>query len=81
MKSHESTIGSVGDRGRCRMMSRSGLLNPSAVAGKPSVTKFTHRSCTGHKVSGMPNAAAMKMHTTSPMFEETMYRMNALVLA
>ena len=74
-------MGSVGDRGRCRMISLSGLLNPSAVAGKPSVTKFTHKSCTGHKVSGMPNAAAMKIHTTSPMFEETMYRIKALVLS
>ena len=63
------------------MISLSGLLNPSAVAGKPSVTKFTHKSCTGHKVSGMPNAAAMKIHTTSPMFEETMYRIKALVLS
>ena len=53
MKSHESTIGSVGDLGRCRMMSRSGLLNPSAVAGKPSVTKFT-QSCTGTKSPACP---------------------------
>ena len=36
--------GLVGLLGRCRMMSASGVLNPSAVAGSPSVTRFTHSS-------------------------------------
>ena len=43
-------------RGRLRMISRSGGLKPSAVAGRPSVTRFTHRSCTGFNTSGMPAA-------------------------
>ena len=36
------------------MMSASGGLNPRAVAGSPSVTRFTHSSCTGFSTSGMP---------------------------
>lgn len=43
------------------MMSRSGGLNPKAVAGKPSVTKFTHNNCTGIKASGIPRAAVRKI--------------------
>jgi hypothetical protein len=31
-------------------------------------------------VSGIPSTAATKMHTTSPIFDEIMYRMNCLVL-
>jgi hypothetical protein len=31
--------------GRTDMMSLSGLLKPSAVAGRPSVTRLTHSSC------------------------------------
>ena len=78
---HASTMESSGRRGRRRMMSPSGLLNPSAVAGSPSVTRLTQSSWIGESVSGMPSAAATKMHTTSPMLEETMYRMNCLVLS
>lgn len=65
-KSHLSTIGSSDRRGRRCMMSCSGLLKPRAVAGRPSVTKLTQSSWTGHSVSGRPNAAAIKMQTTSP---------------
>ena len=36
------------------MMSKSGGLNPRAVAGKPSVTRLTHKSCTGINASGRP---------------------------
>lgn len=43
------------------MMSRSGGLNPRAVAGKPSVTKLTHSSWTGIKASGIPRAAVRKI--------------------
>lgn len=43
------------------MMSRSGGLKPRAVAGKPSVTRFTQRSCTGIKASGRPRIAVRKM--------------------
>lgn len=41
-------------RGLLRMMSLSGGLKPSAVAGSPSVTRFTHSSCTGFSTSGRP---------------------------
>lgn len=55
------------------MISLSGGLNPKAVAGGPSVTKLTQRSCTGIKPSGMPKAAVKNIHATSPMFEDIMY--------
>lgn len=51
------------------IISRSGGLKESAVAGKPSVTKLTQRSWTGIRASGTPNAAAKKIDTTSPMLE------------
>lgn len=43
------------------MMSRSGGLKPRAVAGKPSVTRFTQSSCTGIRASGRPRIAVRKM--------------------
>lgn len=43
------------------MMSRSGGLKPSAVAGKPSVTRLTHSSWTGIRASGIPSAAVRKI--------------------
>ena len=52
---------SEGPRGALSMMSRSGGLKPSAVAGSPSVTRFTHSSCTGISASGTPSAAVRKM--------------------
>ena len=52
------------DRGALSIMSKSGGLNESAVAGKPSVTKLTHKSCTGISASGTPRAAAKKIETT-----------------
>lgn len=54
-------------------MSTSAGLKPRAVAGGPSVTKFTHRSCTGIIHSGIPNAAVKNMDITSPTFEDIMY--------
>ena len=57
-------------RGGFCMMSGSGGLKPSAVAGGPSVTRFTHSSCTGERPSGMPSIAVKKIDATSPMFEE-----------
>lgn len=56
--------------------SLSGGLNPKAVAGGPSVTRFTHKSWTGISPSGMPIAAVRKMQATSPIFEEIMYLHN-----
>lgn len=55
------------------MASMSGGLKDSAVAGGPSVTRFTQSSCTGIKPSGMPNAAVKKIDATSPMLEEMRY--------
>ena len=43
------------------MMPMSGGLKPRAVAGSPSVTRFTQRSWTGMRASGMPRAAVRKM--------------------
>lgn len=54
-------------------MSRSGGLKPRAVAGGPSVTRFTQRSCTGIRPSGMPKAAVRNIDATSPMFDEIIY--------
>jgi hypothetical protein len=55
---------SFDDLGGLSIMSKSGGLKPKAVAGKPSVTKLTHNSCTGIKASGKPKAAVKKIHTT-----------------
>ena len=43
------------------MMSTSGGLKLSAVAGGPSVIRLTHKSCTGIRASGIPSAAVRKM--------------------
>lgn len=39
------------------IMSKSGGLKPRAVAGRPSVTRLTHKSWTGIRASGRPRAA------------------------
>lgn len=54
-------------------MSLSGGLNPNAVAGGPSVTRFTHRSWTGIRPSGIPKAAVKNIEATSPIFEDIIY--------
>lgn len=43
------------------MISKSGGLKPRAVAGRPSVTRFTHNNCTGIRASGRPRAAVRKI--------------------
>jgi hypothetical protein len=60
-------------RGGFRIISTSAGLKPRAVAGGPSVTKFTHKSCTGIIHSGIPNAAVKKMDITSPTLDDIMY--------
>lgn len=60
-------------RGGFLIISTSAGLNPRAVAGGPSVTKFTHSSCTGIMHSGIPRAAVKNMLITSPMFDDIMY--------
>ena len=52
---------SLGFLGGFFMISRSGGLKPRAVAGSPSVTRFTHRSWTGIRASGIPRAAVRKI--------------------
>ena len=59
--SHPEMSGSLGERGGFCIMSRSGGLNPRAVAGSPSVTRLTQRSWTGIRASGMPSAAVKNM--------------------
>lgn len=60
-KSHPLINGSFARLGGFFMISTSGGLKLKAVAGGPSVIKFTQRSCTGIKASGIPNAAVKKM--------------------
>jgi len=55
------------------MISLSGGLKPKAVAGGPSVTRLTQRSCTGIRPSGIPKADVRNIDATSPMFEEIIY--------
>lgn len=55
------------------MTSISAGLKPKAVAGGPSVTKLTHKSCTGIIHSGIPNAAVKNIDMTSPTFDDIMY--------
>ena len=63
-RSHPVMSPSEGFLGGLFMMSRSGGLKPRAVAGSPSVTRFTHSSCTGISASGRPSAAVRKIETT-----------------
>lgn len=60
-KSQPEMRGSFGFLGGLSMMSRSGGLNPRAVAGRPSVTRLTHSSWTGIKASGRPKMAVRKI--------------------
>lgn len=43
------------------MIEWSAGLNPRAVAGRLSVTRFTHKSCTGMRASGMPRRTVKNM--------------------
>ena len=43
------------------MIERSAGLKPRAVAGRLSVTKFTHKSCTGMSASGIPRRTVKNM--------------------
>ena len=52
---------SLCDLGAFFITSKSAGLKLNAVAGRPSVTKFTHNNCTGINASGTPNAAARKI--------------------
>lgn len=63
-------MGSSLGRGGFVIASGSGGLNPSAVAGGPSVTRLTHRRCRGVSGSGKPSKVAMKMVAISPILHE-----------
>lgn len=60
-KSQPEISGSLALRGGLLMMSRSGGLKPTAVAGSPSVTRMTQNSCTGIRASGNPRVAVRKI--------------------
>jgi len=51
------------------MTSGDGGLNPSAVAGGPSVTRLTHSKCMALNGSGKPHIAASNMAIISPMLQ------------
>ena len=55
------------------MMSGSGGLKPSAVAGGPSVTRLTHSSCTGMRPSGRPRMAVRKIEATCKRQQQQAY--------
>mmetsp|Transcript_25300 Transcript_25300/g.51483 ORF Transcript_25300/g.51483 Transcript_25300/m.51483 type:complete len:216 (+) Transcript_25300:3-650(+) len=65
-----STSCSARERGGRCMMPGSAGLKERAVAGRPSVTRFTQRRATGERTSGRPRMTARKTHTTSPMLDE-----------
>lgn len=66
---HLVIIGSLDDLGFWDMTSGAGGLNPSAVAGGPSVTKFTHSKCIALKGSGKPHIAEIRIAAISPMLQ------------
>ena len=74
-------IGSFVYLGGFLITSGSGGLNDKAVAGGPSVTKFTQSNYTELKPSGNPNNTEMNIETTSPMLEEIIYLIKAFILA
>ena len=56
-------------------MSISGGLKLRAVAGGPSVIRFTHSNCTGINASGIPSAAVRKiLKETKVRFEVRHWR-------
>jgi len=61
MYNHLVTNGSLLLRGGVFITAWSGLLKPRAVAGRPSVTKLTHKSWTGIKASGIPSNTVKKI--------------------
>ena len=66
---HFVMIGSLDDRGFCDIMPGAGGLKPRAVAGGPSVTKFTQRRCIALKGSGKPHIAESSIAAISPILQ------------
>ena len=58
VKSHFVIIGSLVGRGGKFIRFGDGGLKPSAVAGGPSVTRFTHNKCIAVNGSGKPRSVA-----------------------
>lgn len=58
-----------------------GGLKPRAVAGGPSVTRFTHNRCIAVRGSGNPKSVAKKMAHISPMLQEIKKQIKACMLA
>lgn len=56
-------------------------MKDNAVAGKPSVTKFTHNNYILLKPSGIPINDVMKMDITSPILDDIIYLINAFIFA
>jgi len=54
-------------------------LNDRAVAGRPSVTKFTHNNYIELNPSGIPSIDDVNIDTTSPMFDEIIYLMKPFI--
>ena len=52
-------------------------LNDKAVAGRPSVTRLTHKSWIDEKPSGKPIIVEVKILITSPILDEIIYLINA----
>lgn len=63
------------------MRSGEGGLKPSAVAGGPSVTRFTHSRCIAVSGSGNPASVAKKMAQISPMLQLIKKQMKACIFA
>lgn len=62
------------------MTSGSGGLKDRAVAGNPSVTRFTQSNYTELKPSGIPISDDKNIETTSPMLLDIIYLMKAFYI-
>ena len=58
-------------RGRSFITSSWGGSKLSAMAGMPSVTRFTIRICMGSSTTGIPISMPKNMVTTSPMLQDS----------
>ena len=67
---------SVFGRGLRFIMSRAGGSMPSAMAGRPSVNRFTNRIWMGSSVTGRCSSMPNSIPSTSPKLEVSRNRMN-----
>jgi hypothetical protein len=73
-------IGSSLGRGGCFIKPGTGGLNPSAVAGGPSVTRLTKSKCIAVKGSGTPDNVANRIAMISPILQDIKKQINACIL-